>query len=382
MKRHKTALALIATLLTPLAALPAAASGSAGWEAAGSTHVAHSLSHTGTTLHGNDVLVTGGLADGDDTTAGADVYDAQSGVWAAVADMSVPRSNHSATRLHNGKVVAAGGIDQRSCWPATCDIILHETAELFHPKTGTWTALTPMPRPRSFHDAVLLHDGRVLVTGGFDETQAVASAETYRPTSDAWSAVAPMTTPRWGHRATLLNNGKVLVAGGYDGDGNPLASAQLYDPVKDIWTPTGSMSDPRAAFTATRLNNGQVLAAGGLQTNPFTSPGFVGLSTAETYDPKTETWTPTEAMTGPRFEHAAAPLLAGSVLVAGGQDAALHPIGSAEVYDPATRAWRATAALSTARAAPVASSLPGGSVLVTGGFVLGQPLASAELYTP
>lgn len=380
-RRHGSALPVICAFVASFLALPAGAS-AATWEAAASTHVAHGQSHTSTALHGSDVLVAGGLSDGDASSAGVDLYDVQAGGWATVVDMSVPRASHTATRLHNGEVVVAGGIDQRSCWPETCEIVIHDTAEAFNPQTGSWSPLAPMVAPRTHHDAVLLHDGRVLVTGGFDPVTTVPTAEAYQPNGDTWSAVAPMATPRFSHRSILLHNGKVLVTGGYDVDGDPLASAELYDPVKDVWTPTGSMSSPRADFTATRLDNGEVLAAGGIETNPFTSPTFVGLSTAETFDPKTGTWTPTHAMTGPRFAHAAVRLVAGSVLVAGGEDAAFHPIGSAEVYDAGARAWTAAPAMGTARAAPAASSLPGGRVLVTGGFVLGQSLTSAELYTP
>jgi hypothetical protein len=54
----------------------------------------------------------------------------------------------------------------------------------------------------------------------------------------------------------------VLMAGGYNGS-NFLASAELYNPATGTFTPTGSMSTPRVFHTATLLNNGMVLMAGG-----------------------------------------------------------------------------------------------------------------------
>lgn len=141
-----------------------------------------------------------------------------------MADLSVPRSSHTATRLHDGKVVVAGGIDQRNCFPDTCDIVIHDSAEAFDPKTGSWSPLAPMAAPRTHHDAVLLHDGRVLVTGGLDPLAIVATAATYQPKGETWSTVASMTTPRFSHHSVLLHDGRVLVAGGYDNDGNPGAT--------------------------------------------------------------------------------------------------------------------------------------------------------------
>jgi N-acetylneuraminic acid mutarotase len=311
------------------------AAGSASWAAAGSTQAPHGGTHTGTALPGGDVLVAGGYTDGDVTTAAADRYNAQSGTWTAVPDMSVPRSSHTATRAHNGAVVVAGGYDQPGCWPATCDVVHHASAEAFDPTTATWNQLAPMASPRSFHDAVLLHNGRVLLTGGFDDTGVLSTTVTYRPSTDTWSTAAPMATPRFGHAATRLHNGTVLVSGGFGSDGSPLASAEVYDPITNTWASTGPMSGARGEFTATRLYNGAVLVAGGIDATFPPPPGTAALATAETYDPKTGTWMPTGAMTNPRLGHVAAHLLAGSVLVAGGEDTVAHPIASAEVYDPA-----------------------------------------------
>jgi Galactose oxidase, central domain len=48
-----------------------------------------------------------------------------------------------------------------------------------------------------------------------------------------------MTTARTYHTATLLSDGRVLVTAGH-GDAGPLASAEIYDPKTGTFTPTGS----------------------------------------------------------------------------------------------------------------------------------------------
>ncbi len=81
----------------------------------------------------------------------------------------------------------------------------------------------------------------------------------------------------------MLPNGKVLVAGGANGS-DTLASAELYDPASGTWTAPAA-SPPHAIYhTATLLPNGKVLVAGG-------SASSVTLASAELYDPATGTWT-------------------------------------------------------------------------------------------
>src|SRR6266567_601835 len=74
--------------------------------------------------------------------------------------------------------------------------------------------------------------------------------------------VGPMHLARDSHTATLLLNGKVLVAGGSDGT-NALSSAELYDLSTGTWSVTGALRSKRRADTATLLPNGQVLVWGG-----------------------------------------------------------------------------------------------------------------------
>src|SRR5207248_10947157 len=122
---------------------------------------------------------------------------------------------------------------------------------------------------------------RVAVRG---TVRGVAAAEPSEPATGLWTATGSMTSPRCGLTATLLPNGQVLVAGGEDGD-DVLASAELYDPGSGLWTATGSMTSPRYEPTATLLPNGQVLVAGGQDAD--------ALASAELYDPANGRWTAT-----------------------------------------------------------------------------------------
>ena len=279
--------------------------------------------------------------------------------WSAAASLQEARYGHTATLLHNGKVLVAGGA---------------ASAELYDPAANTWAAAGELATIRVWHTATLLPNGKVLVAGGYNGSH-LASAELYDSMSSTWTAAGALATGRTGHTATLLPNGKVLVAGGYNGD--YLASAELYDPVANTWTAAGALATGRTGHTATLLPNGKVLVAGGS-----------GIASAELYDPATNTWTAAGALATGRRYHTATLLPNGRVLVAGGWSDSDGNLASTELYDPATNAWAAAVALSTARLWHTATLLPNGEVLVAGGAQdtmtwsppLYNPLASAELF--
>ena len=87
-----------------------------------------------------------------------------------------------------------------------------------------------------------------------------------------------MAAVRSSETATLLHDGRVLIAGGYNcapaGADGTWASAELYDPATGTFSLTGSMAAPRQQHTATLLTDGRVLVVGGLSgPGPATAGG-------------------------------------------------------------------------------------------------------------
>jgi hypothetical protein len=85
------------------------------------------------------------------------------------------RQLHTATVLHNGRIVLIGGTFLFSTvgGQAGCT-----TVELFFsPGAGFGLGIAPLLKPRAFHTATLLSDGRILVAGGADGLDITAEAE-------------------------------------------------------------------------------------------------------------------------------------------------------------------------------------------------------------
>jgi len=79
--------------------------------------------------------------------------------------------------LVDGKILVAAGFEGSDAAGFT----QIPSAELFDPKTGTWTSAGTIAVPRVLCTATLVADGRVLLVGGGVETGVTASAELYDP---------------------------------------------------------------------------------------------------------------------------------------------------------------------------------------------------------
>jgi hypothetical protein len=121
--------------------------------------------------------------------------------------------------------------------------------------------------------SVMYDAGRVLIVGGGLPPQKTAEMIDLNQTSPSWQPAGSMAFARRHHNATVLPDGTVLVTGGTSGDGGPhpfndlskpVKTPELWDPVSCTWTKMADESVPRLYHsTAILLPDGRVLSAGG-----------------------------------------------------------------------------------------------------------------------
>jgi hypothetical protein len=160
-------------------------------------------SNFGVRTYGPAVMIDGKvtlIGGGDPPTATVEMIDLNlpSPTWRNMASMSVKRRQHNATLLPDGTVLVTGGSSGKGFDNARTPVFL---AELWNPTTNQWTQLAKNTVYRGYHStALLLPDGRVLSAGGRHAHSAEIFSPPYlfkgaRPTiSSAPGVVAPGVT--------------------------------------------------------------------------------------------------------------------------------------------------------------------------------------------
>jgi hypothetical protein len=184
-----------------------------------------------------------------------------------------------------------------------------------------------------------------------------------------------MNVARSGHTATLLRDGSVLIAGGMRRNGDFTNTAETYDPKSNKFTPAGNMLVGRVGAAAAQLPSGRVLIVG----------GWFVTDDAEIYDPASRTFKSAGHMTERRARPSATLLQDGTVLVAGGEvdSDTMATTTSAEVFDEGTGKFTRVGAMHVGRVTHTATLLKGGRVLITGGGTGREQVTdTAEIYDP
>ncbi len=321
----------------------------------------------------------------------------QAGSFSRTGDMVVSRYGHQAILLLDGRVLILGGI---GAGDAICGCTMLASAEIYDPATGNFTATGSMNVVRQQFSAVLLKDGRVLVSGGlhWDDNTPVSSAEIFDPATGVFQPTGSLVIALRAHTSTLLADGTVLIAGGYR-DGTVLingeyrfsagiAPAEIYDPVSGTFRELAESGWATFA-TATSLTDGRIFLTG--------TSKLLETTVTEIYDPKKEAFSHTGSLTG--FQrylggYCTTALANGDVLLAGGTDdpeESSTNLATARLYNPGTGFFSVVNPMDAGRQSPTGTLLPDGTVLIAGGFVIGpggfdfgtfSALASAEIYDP
>jgi hypothetical protein len=337
------------------------------WSSAGIMSTARA-NHSSTLLANGRVLVVGGDASG--VSATADVYDPGSNSWSPTGSLQDTQDNACGTG---------------TCFPETC-ISLGKNCGNWGDGCGGVIACGTCAAGQTCGTG----PNGTCGAGPCIPTNCLALGSTCGSTGDGCGSIlncgpcaagqncggAPITTSRSYHSAVLLQSGHVLVAGGQNASSTPTGNSYEYDPVAGTFTHVGRQVIGRQGFVMAPFSNGQVGAFGGLQNPPPTpQPYRIAANTCEVYDPGAKTWGMcANLMTLGRFNLSGVQFTDGRVFLVGGNsfDGRSNAIeNSTEIFTPGTPPSSGTFAASGpmvhGRMNPGISLLLDGRVLVTGG---------------
>eukprot|EP01048_Picozoa_sp_COSAG05_P005551 COSAG05_NODE_332_length_11268_cov_132.023726_7_plen_397_part_00 len=169
----------------------------------------------------------------------------------------------------------------------------------------------------------------------------------------------------------------IYAVGGVDENDIPLTTAERYDPDTNSWTPIASMGTARGDLGLTTFNN-TLYAVGGYNTGNTLTTEYNSATTAERYDPNTNSWTPIASM-GTTLTTLTT--LSNNLYAVGGNDKYGDPLTTAERYDPDTNSWTPIASMGTARLGLGLTALTN-NLYAVGGYDGNNILNTAERYDP
>jgi uncharacterized protein (TIGR03437 family) len=158
---------------------------------------------------------------------GADfaVYDPATDAWTTLPNLPTQR-NHLGSVTVNGKIYVVGGRFEGGFQSPQSDAI-----EFYDPRTNTWAAGAPMPKPRGGVNVAEAY-GCIHVFGGEFATGVHAEHDIYNPVTNQWTAVGHLPTPVHGVTGAYLADGLIYLPGGGTSQGGSSGSRihQVYRP--------------------------------------------------------------------------------------------------------------------------------------------------------
>jgi MYXO-CTERM domain-containing protein len=164
----------------------------------------------------------------------------------------------------------------------------------------------------------------------------------------------------------------VLIAGGEDSAGK-LKSIELFDPQTVSWSPGPPLSAPRRGHAAARLMDGSVLIVGGES------------AAVELFSAAPDRLLSLPGLGATRSDHTLTAVSGNKAVLVGGlgSGGAAKHFDAVHVFDGATRTWDTIdSTLNTARRGHLATLLATGRILISGGRDQSSALASLELSKP
>lgn len=220
-----------------------------------------------------------------------------------------PALQGTALVAHDGVLYRVGGMTAHNAAHDPEDLESTATVARFDPAERRWRDCTPLPEPRSSHDAFVVA-GRLYVVGGW-ELRRAADPVWHRTAWVADLARSPLEwdalpTPPFQRRAIAIaaSGSSIAVLGGLTPERGMPQTTALFDTETGVWSEGPELPGPGFGVSAT-TDDGTLYASGrgGRLLRLAADQG---------------SWEPLRSMAFPRFFHRLVPGLDGEVVAFGG----------------------------------------------------------------
>lgn len=255
--------------------------------------------------------------------------------WATVSIVGAPdaRCRHSAVWTGTEMII----------WGGENFIGSLNTGARYTPSTDSWTATATAGAPLARGSHLVVWTGfEMMVWGGYNYPQGdLNSGGKYNPNTNTWTTLSSISAPegREDFAGVWTGNGMIVWGGAGCTFGNCiLDSGGTYDPRTDRWAETNRSYAPVARFNHTAVWTGsEMIVWGGSDNSNY-------LRTGGRYNPLTDTWTATVVppLTIPGRTRHTAVWSGREMIVWGGVDEFFHDTNTGGRYDPRTDSWMPT----------------------------------------
>ena len=201
--------------------------------------------------------------------------------------MEAHQFNNQALLLHNGKILIIGGVAN--------DKQVTSNIQIYNPDTNKFYQAGNMQIARSAPEAILLKNGKVLIIGGINiNDRPEITAELYDPKSKKSFIVGNMKIKRGSNcsiKTAMLSNGNIFIVGGYPefesffSKLEPVYKVELFDVSSKKFTIIGETYSKSETPELTLLKNNNILITGG-HIRPNGSSHDVSINDVELFIPK------------------------------------------------------------------------------------------------
>ena len=251
--------------------------------------------------------------------------------WESLPKMHSKRAKFAAA-VHDNKIYVFGGTTY-----------MHENkvhsgkgyktnlAEMYDPKTNTWTKLPRMIYSRSECSSAVVGDN-IYVIGG-DANSVSRKSEVFNTRTKTWNVLPEMPRSKRKHNSVAVGT-KIYVFGGVKTN-----SMEVYDTVTNSWSVMeGKFDTLRYSFATATIGN-KIYAIGGMRELRHNNASCYSryLETMEVYDIEQDEWTVSKSMSNRRCGCSAV-VVGSTIVVLGGLDEK-GCVTSIESFDIAKQEW-------------------------------------------